>query len=607
LTGIDTDRLPEEKRRGITIDLGFASLETGAPDKSLLRLSFIDVPGHKLFIRNMLAGAGGIDAVMLVISAEEGVKPQTEEHLAICSMLGVTRGLTVISKCDAVSTSRLTEIRHEIEHFLAPTFLNNHVLIPVSAFSGQGLQELHSELISLATQIPDRDSRMLPRLPLDRSFVMKGFGTVVTGTLISGTFKNGQTIEIEPGARTARIRGMQVHGHPEEQILAGSRVAMNLIGVDAPDIHRGQTLVEASSVAAVDVVDAEVILLPHSPRLKHRSSVHFHAFSTETLASISLYEYQPVEAGTKRLVRLKFNDPVVLLPGDRFVIRQSSPAMTIGGGQVIDAHPVPNLSKAKCLAWLNELKDAPVEQQLYLRIARRGTAGISLREISAETGWTEEAIRSLTTHLTSEGTLWKVSDDILLAGRAGIEAVVSIMTAIEQHTTSSGAGLKRAEMRIRTKLSVQVFNYLLEKLAYEKRLQIRDESVHLYGSDEQLPERDTKLLSAVALTYEAAGLASPPPEEVAKKLAINKEDMRRLMVLLLKNRTLTKLGNENLYVHQLALQGLLSRLAAHRGQSIDIGQFKQLTGLSRKYAIPLLEYLDREHITRKQGEHRLVL
>ena len=419
LTGVDTDRLPEEKRRGITIDLGFASLDAAAADDSPLRISFVDVPGHKLFIRNMLAGAGCVDAVMLVISAEEGVKPQTEEHLAICSLLGVCRGLTVITKTDAVGPGRLEEVRSEIGSFLSGTFLdpNHAVILPVSAQSGQGLEQVRRELLSLAMSAAAPNPHHLPRLPLDRAFVMKGFGTVVTGTLLSGEFRVGESLALEPGGRSVRVRGMQTHGRAEEYAHAGSRVALNLAGIEVSEVSRGQTVVAPETLSAVTTIDVEASLLSGSTSLRHRSRVHFHAFTAETPATVSLYGYDSAEPGSHRFMRIRLHKPVVLVPGDRFVLRQSSPAATIGGGRVLDAHPLPNLRKGKCLTWLEAIKGASLEEQLRLRVARRGTTGILVSKLMAETGLTREALYGLTEPLVSSGRLLRI-DDVLLSEEA---------------------------------------------------------------------------------------------------------------------------------------------------------------------------------------------
>src|SRR6202034_2283701 len=302
LTGIDADRLPEEKRRGITIDLGFAFLDTVSGDGQPLRISFVDVPGHSLFIHNMLAGTGCIGAVLLVISAQEGIKPQTVEHLAICSLLGVRTGLTVITRIDAVGASRLAEVQLEVKEFLRGTFLDadGSEILAVSAMTGENIAELRQRLVRLAEDWSDSDFDHLPRLPIDRAFVMKGFGTVVTGTLLSGSFRAGESLTLEPGGGSVRVRGMQTHGRAEDLALAGSRVALNLAGVEVSEVSRGQTLVAPETLTAVTSIDVEAWLLPGSSALKHGSVVHFHAFTSNSLASVLLYGPGRFEAGSSR-------------------------------------------------------------------------------------------------------------------------------------------------------------------------------------------------------------------------------------------------------------------------------------------------------------------
>jgi selenocysteine-specific elongation factor len=610
LTGVDTDRLPEEKRRGITVDLGFAALDTEAPDGSPLRLSFIDVPGHALFVRNMLAGTGGIDAIMLVVSAEEGVKPQTEEHLAICTLLGIERGLTVITKTDAVSAARLEEVCTSVRRFLKHTFLGagSAPFVTVSAHSGEGLETLRTQLASIAAQMPRRDTHRMTRLPLDRAFAMKGFGTVVTGTLMGGELKAGQALAIEPGNRAVRARGIQVHNHSEGRAEAGSRVAVNLTGVETSALQRGDTLVEASTICAVDTIDAEVTLLPQASELKHRSRVHFHAFTSEAMATVSLYEYQAAAPGSTRLMRLILSKPIVLLPGDRFVIRQSSPAMTIGGGRVLDAHPLEHLRKSRCMAWLVDLKGASVEGQLLLRILRRGMDATSMSQLVSETGIRRERIANLLEPGLREGEVARISDD-LFASRIAIEAACAmVMKALEERVRSPGSDrLKRSELRSQCGLSIATCDFIVEKLCREEKLRIDGESVFPFQFDRSLLDSDRQLLISIAASYESGGLTPPTAEETALKLGVDRVEMRRLMTLLLREKTLVKLGSDEIYIHHGALEKLKAQIGAVRGQAIDVARFKQLTGLSRKFAIPLLEYLDRERITRRMGEHRIVL
>ena len=604
LTGTDTDRLPEEKRRGITIDLGFASFETSGPDGIPLRLSFVDVPGHHAFIRNMLAGAGGVDCVLLVVSAEEGIKPQTEEHLAICTLLGIARGFTVLTKADVVSADRLQQVHEEVAQWLKGSFLHMAPILPVSAFTGQGMPELKTELARLAAQIPERSAEALPRLPLDRAFSIRGFGTVVTGTLQAGAIHTGETLALQPGDRRVRVRGMQVHGSEVSEAHAAARVALNLSGIEVAEARRGDTLVPAGTLAAVDAVDVELTLLPGVSALKHRSRVRLHAFTADALATVSLYAYQQTRPDGNIVARLRLAKPLLLLPGDRFVLRQCSPAVTIGGGRVLDAHPLPRLKKAQCLAWLEEVKDASPARQLLLRVSRRAHAGIDTATLITETGWKPEAIREIATPMLTNGVLVHSAPDYWITGEALSSA---IHLAFDTVKSANGAAIRKSELRHHTRLNEQVFDCALDRLTGEQKLEIKGELVTLSGVAPQLPEIDRKRLAAIEQAYAAAGLSAPLLRDVAERLAIANTDLRRLLTLLLRDRKLIKLGSDDLYMHADALETLHFQIRQLRGQSLDVARFKQITGLSRKYAIPLLEHLDREHITRKQGETRLVL
>jgi selenocysteine-specific elongation factor len=608
LTGIDTDRLPEEKRRGITIDLGFASLDISATDGSPVRLSLIDVPGHARFVRNMLAGAGGVDAVLLVISAEEGVKPQTEEHLAICSILGIRRGITVLTKIDAVNDTRLNEVRSSVEGFLSATFLASSPIVCVSAYTGAGVDALQRELGSLAAQIPTRTIDRLTRLPVDRAFSMTGFGAVVTGTLISGSITAGQELAVQPGKRTAKVRGIQMHGRTENTALAATRVALNLARIDASELQRGDMLVEPSTIVAVDTIDAEVSLLRSAPNLKHRAHVHFHAFASECMTAVSLYGYRPLEPGSSGLVRLRLSKSLVLLPGDRFVLRHGSPVATIGGGRVLDAHPLVRLTRPKTQDWLEQVRNAALEQQLTLRIARRGTTGMTIATVSAETGVNADAIRAVLAPMLREAGLILLENDLLLTLEAVNEA--NLMATQRFQGLSEGVGLdgvKKSELRSKTRLRPEVFDYILTMLEHEKKLRVVNELLFPATGGTDPSSHDRERLSAISRVFEQSGLAAPSPASLAEEFRIDPAEMRRLITILLRERKLVRLGDDSLCVDQGAVTTLKQTIQELRGQTIDVARFKQITGVSRKFAIPLLEYLDRERITRKQGDHRIVL
>jgi selenocysteine-specific elongation factor len=556
LTGIDTDRLPEEKRRGITIDLGFASMDLRPPAGPPLRVSFVDVPGHALFIRNMLAGAGCVPAVLLVVAADEGIKPQTTEHLDLCELLGIAHGIIAITKSDTVPAEDLDRVTQNIRALVEETFLRHAPITAVSARSGDGLPLLREQLAALASQVHAPHTDGLPRLPIDRAFVMKGFGTVVTGTLLSGTLREGQTLLLEPGARSVRVRGLQTHGESESAAQAGTRTAVNLSGIEFAGVRRGQTLVAPDTFSAIAAFDAEIRLLADAPPLKHGARLHFHAFTSEGMATVSIYGYETAAPGSTRLVRLRLEVPIVLAPGDRFVLRQPAPVATIGGGRVLDCHPEPRRRKPATLAWLEAIRRAPIAEQLVLRIHRRGHAGIRLLLLAREAGLSPEHTRSHLAPALQSGDVAFAAADLLMTREA------------LEHSRRETAAAKTTG---------------------------------------DLSSRDAARLAEIARAYEAAGLAAPLVPELAQRLHLSEIETRRFITLLQRQKTIMRMGSDDLYIHAAALHSLAARLAPLRGQLIDVAAFKQLTGLSRKYAIPLLEYTDRERITRKQGDRRLVL
>lgn len=609
LTGVDTDRLPEEKRRGITIDLGFASMEMQQPDGRPLRISFVDVPGHSLFIRNMLAGAGCVPAVMLVIAADEGIKPQTTEHLAICELLGITRGITVVTKMDSVSAEHLDEITRAIEAFLRGTFLDRDdaPIIPVSAQTGDGIAALRAELVNLAQRTHAADSDAWLRLPLDRAFVMKGFGTVVTGTLLSGSIHEGESLVLEPGGRNVRVRGLQTHGRAVPTVNGGTRVAVNLSGIEVSEVHRGQALIAPRTLSPVDVFDAEVRILPTAPPLKHRARMHFHVFTSEGMAAVSVYGYEDIRAGASGMVRIKLDQPVVLVPGDRFVLRLSAPFATIGGGRILDCHPLPRQRKAETLAWLKLLINASVSEQLALRIRRRGTGGLQLDALARESGLSVDAARRRLEPAVHDGDILRIGGDVLLSHDAVDAATKQIFSALDGLAQRPGtSAMKSSALRSQTTLPPEVFDFVIAGLVRDGKVQIDGESLSLEAGPGSL-SLESEQLAAVAADYKAAGLTAPSVTELAQRLRLSDAEMRRLVTLLQRQKTIVRMGSNDLFIHAHALEHLAARMATLRGTLIDVAAFKQLTGLSRKYAIPLLEYLDRMRITRKQGDRRLIL
>ncbi len=604
LTGTDTDRLPEEKSRGITIDLGFASLDLQDPAGDSIQLSLIDVPGHHAFIRNMLAGAGGIDCVMLVVAADEGIKPQTTEHLAICTLLGIRHGIVAITKEDAVTPERLQAVRHEVRRFVEHTFLEDAPVIAVSARTGAGISTLKRALAQLALSVPARNADAILRLPLDRAFSVRGFGTVVTGTLQAGSLHVGDAVHLQPEGRSVRVRGIQVHGATVSKTNAPSRVALNLVGIEVAEVHRGHTIVPPETLSPVDTVDVELTVLPGMPALRHRTTLRLHAFTSETTTRVLLY--QPGEDSAAPLARLRLSKPMLLTPGDRFVLRQTSPAVTVGGGRVLDAHPLPRLRKAAANAWLEQLREAAPEQQILLRVRRRGLHGISIKALSRETGLHSDAIRPIAAPLITSKQLIGAIAEYATVGHflwpgALAEAVELLSKELERTEARS---LSRAELRSRTKLEEWVFALAAVRLPQVKPVQLVGNQFTLRGAGAKEP---IEALAKVEALYRTAGLASPIVSEVAATLQLPHEEVPPLITLLIRAGKLVRMGADNLLIHTEALVRLRTELQKQRGQTFDVGRFKTLTGLTRKHAIPLLEYLDGAHITRNQNGIRTVL
>src|SRR5436309_6818066 len=420
LTGIDADRLEEEKRRGITIDLGFANLDLTAPNGELLKIGFIDVPGHERFVRNMLAGVGGIDLVLFVIAADESIKPQTREHFDICRLLSIQRGITVLTKSDLVDRETLDVVRLEVEEFVRGSFLESAPLIPVSSLTGSGLDNLKRALVQIASQVFAKDSSALARLPIDRVFTMKGFGTVVTGTLISGTIRKDDELQIFPRGQRARVRGIQVHGQSAEQAAAGERTALNLAGVGTEQLARGMALAPPATFHSSNRLDVSLSLLYSAKPLKDRARVHLHAHTSETIATFALYDEKQVGPGRTVFARLRLSDPILLLPGDRFIIRQFSPVVTIGGGIVLDAAP---LAKGTPQKFLQRLASGDALSVLRARIERRGDRGLPPTAAVAETGWRREQINNYLRNSIAEGAIISIGD--LLVGSSAIKTMKS--------------------------------------------------------------------------------------------------------------------------------------------------------------------------------------
>jgi selenocysteine-specific elongation factor len=627
LTGIDADRLQEEKRRGITIDLGFAHMDLAAANETL-RIGFVDVPGHERFVRNMLAGVGGIDLVLLVIAADESIKPQTREHFDILKLLGVQRGITVLTKSDAVDPDTLDVVRLEVEEFLRGTFLEspNSPIVAVSSLTGAGLDDLKAAITRAAAQVHPRDSRALARLPIDRVFTMKGFGTVVTGTLISGTIHREEELEVFPTGQRVRVRGVQVHGSAADQALAGQRTALNLAGTTTTDLTRGMTLAPIATFSATRTADVRLELLSSAPRpLKSRSRVHLHCYTMEAAAEIEFHNAKQLEPGYSAFARIKFPGKLLLLPGDRFIIRQFSPVVTIGGGTVLDAAPLLKLRELRRLdraigsiaqSFSQSLEVLAQNQHadvLSLRTTRRGKRGLTLSEAVAETGWTRDEIAQLAQKLAQEKLLVPLQDRLFaeseldLARRSVLDAVSGF-----HKREPLKPGLPKGELldeltRI-LDIAPELFEATLSTLIHEKKLEAVAEVIRVPGQGASLRDEEAESKKKIEDAFSTAGLKVPALYEVIAGLKIDKTRAQKIVTLLLRDKVLIKISEE-LVFHRTALEELRRQIAGRKAKSpnIDVAAFKEMTGVSRKYAIPLLEYLDRERVTRRVGDFRQIL
>ncbi|MFZ0942217.1 MAG: selenocysteine-specific translation elongation factor [Candidatus Sulfotelmatobacter sp.] len=609
LTGLDADRLEEEKRRGITIDLGFAHLDLAVPNGDTLRLGFVDVPGHERFVRNMLAGVGGIDLVLLVIAADEGIKPQTREHFEILQLLGVQRGISVLTKADTVDAETLEVARLEVQEFLRGTFLDQpSPILSVSALSGAGLEELKTAIISAATELRPRDSHAITRLPIDRVFTMKGFGTVVTGTLVAGTIRREDELEVFPAERRVRVRGVQVHGQAAEAAVAGQRTALNLVGVGTEDLSRGMTLAPPATFEATQRADVLLRLLPSAEReLKDRARVHFHSFTMETVAEVLLYGTKKIAAGQQAFARLKLPEPMLLLPGDRFILRQFSPVVTIGGGTVLDATPIPRTPGP--IDFLKVLASGNAEEILKVRIARRHETGISMSQLVAETGWTKSFIEAQLAQAVAEGCVVRIGELLLhLSSMDALKLYIAGAVADFHKRNPLVNGINKEGLRERPGASAEVFDATLGMLVREKKIEIIGELVRLPGRGVVMKEEEAESKNEIERAFASAGLKVPALPEVIAALRIDKARAQKIVTLLLRDKVLIKVSDD-LVFHRRALAELRGQISTQKARSatIDVAKFKELTGVSRKYAIPLLEYLDRERVTRRVGDVREIL
>jgi selenocysteine-specific elongation factor len=616
LTGTDPDRLPEEKRRGITIDLGFADLQLDN-----LRIGFVDVPGHERFVKNMLAGAHGIDVLALIIAADEGVMPQTREHFDICRLLGVRNGLIVITKSDLVEPEMLSLVDAEARELVTGSFLEDAPIIAVSSKTGNGLDELKSRLTEIGKCVPARSGDFITRLPIDRAFSMKGFGAVVTGTLISGTIKEADDLELLPVGTKVRVRGLQVHGASVAEAHAGQRTAVNLGGVDTAQIERGMVLAPPGRLRSTQIVDVWIDVLPGAPRgVRSRSRMRLHVGATEVLGRVRVLD-EPAEIppGGGGLAQLRLEAPVVALHGDRFILRSYSPAQTVAGGVIIDPAAVKHRGKelAQTRRLLRTLREDERVAKFRGFVGGSGERGLRLADVGAVTGWTNEVLASVASaaqageQVIDAGGVYLARDNFDRLGSA-------VLDELERHHKREPLARGMLRETLREKVFAhslpELFNAVIAKLETTGAVVSEKDIIRAGSHSVGLSEQDAQMSARIEQVYRDAGVEAPSIDEVMKRANVTlaqKTQARKILQLLVDGKKLVRIQNE-MFMHAEVVDALKVKLDKYASQHepqrvIDVPAFKELAGVSRKYAIPLLEYFDREQVTRRAGDKRVIL
>ncbi|MDB9822667.1 selenocysteine-specific translation elongation factor [Deltaproteobacteria bacterium] len=609
LTNIDTDRLKEEKERGITIELGFAHLEL--PSGQLLGI--IDVPGHEKFVKNMVSGATGIDLVSLIIAADEGVMPQTREHMEICNLLGIKSGLVVLTKIDMVDDEWLELVREDVTAYLSGTFLEDSPVIGVSSTTGDGVEELAKAIDDLVKEIPEREIGNFFRLPIDRVFTMKGFGTVVTGTTISGSINTGEDVTVYPQELSSRIRGIQVHNDDTNQVSAGLRTAINLQGAEKANIQRGNVLAAKDSLRSTYMVDVELELLPSSPRkLKNRAKVRFHSGTSEIISTVVLLDRDELEQGNSCYAQIRLDEPTAVLLGDRFILRSYSPVRAIGGGKVLNALPLKKKRFSKAVLKELELLNSGTLQEKareFVRIGRfqgRNSDELQFLTNSGKKKLDEalkvlQAQKKIIQYNRESGTF--IHSEYL---EKATEEIISTLT--EYHNDFPlKAGLLKEELRSRTTGSrnQKLFNFIISQLTRESIVVQEKELLRLQDHKVTLALDQEKIRGQIEEAYLNGGLQPPYFKELNSRFPENTAwDVLEVMV---KDGILIKV-KEDLYFHRDVMDELEKRLIVFLKDhgEINTPQFKEMTGASRKYTIPLIEYFDRSQVTVRVGDNRVL-
>ncbi len=609
MTGINTDRLKEEQLRGITIELGFAWLDL----PNGIRIGIVDVPGHEKFVKNMVAGATGIDVVAMIIAADEGVMPQTKEHMEICQLLGIKYGIIVLTKIDLVDDEWLELVADDIKKFVKGTFLEHAPVMPVSAATGQGINEFIAALSELSPNIPGRSSSGLFRLPVDRVFTMKGFGTVITGTLISGKVQVGDTIMIYPSAITSKVRGIQVHNESVTEAVAGMRTAINFQGLEKASINRGEAISTPGSLIPSFMLDVFLQYLSSNKKpVKNRTRVRFHSGTSEIPGNLILLDREEILPGENAVVQLRLDTPIAVVKDDRFVLRSVSPVRTIAGGQILNPVPAKHKRfKTEVTEGLESLSELLPEELVSYYIAQSGYKGASVSELKVMTNIAEKQLDGNLQNLLSKKTIVLADKE----HRVYLHQNILNDLKLETHNFLDAyhranplkAGMPKEELKSKMPafLNPKFFILIINQMIKDKEISLEEDTVRLEGHRVSLAEDQSQIKIKITKIYLNGGITPPFIKDLIEELEVDPAKAKAVLMLLVNEGIIVKV-KEDFYIHSENISKLKSVVVEFlkANEEMTTPQFKDMTGASRKYLIPLLEYFDSKNVTIRIGDIR---
>jgi selenocysteine-specific elongation factor len=600
LTGIDPDRLKEEKERGMTIDLGFADL----PYPDGLTVGIVDVPGHERLIRNMLAGAGGIDLVLFVIAADESIMPQSREHLHICNLLKIKSGLIALTKVDLVEEDWLNLVEDDIRLFIKGTFLEKAAIVPVSSKMLFNIDLLKEKIRETALKVEPKSTKGLYRHPIDRVFTLKGFGTIITGTAFSGNISVGDVVEILPSGIKSKVRGLHSHGKSIKTAYAGQRVAMNLQGVDKDELKRGDCVVIPERVIPTKMIDAKLELLLNVPPLKSRDLIHLHVGTSEVMARVVLYGRNEVKAGENCYCQFRLQEHVIAMSGDRYIIRRFSPVETIGGGEVYDPSSH-KMSHKKSMEDLKIFETGMLTEKISVKVKRSGIQGIDASHIEGWVSADSESIKEAIESLKKEGTVRQFES--IMIHKTTFDSFRGIVKKVLQDYHKRNPlkpGIQKEELRSHIHLKPKFFDQMITAL---KDVIVERDTVRLLAFNIALSKEDEAFSTTILEILGNAGFQPLTVEELSQSLQADQKYLFEILKLMVKDGSLIKI-NESLYITSSVYGRLIELLKDFSGKKTEmlVSEFREMLGTSRKYALPFLEYLDANRITKRTDDKRFV-